>query len=145
MLLVNQASSSKRSKLGKNASAQACEAIEAVVTHRKNYDILVHNICWMNAAKIWKIILKYVFFFQYLIEFVGLAQGDALSLDQNTDYTFKDVFVLFINKVLYTRRPVPSTDQALPSCFYFRISWILMKRPWKHFFGSCGFLQGLRS
>ena len=43
------------------------------------------------------------------------------------------------------RRPVPSTDQALPSCFYFRISWILMKRPWKHFFGSCGFLQGLRS
>ena len=23
---------------------------------------------------------------------------------------------------LYTRRPVPSTDQALPCCFYFRIS-----------------------
>ena len=49
------------------------------------------------------------------------------------------------NNWLYSRRPVPSTDQALPSCFYFRISWILMERPWKHFFGSCGFLQGLRS
>ena len=44
-----------------------------------------------------------------------------------------------------TRRPVLSTDQALPCCFNFRISWILMKRPWKHFFGSCRFLQGLRS
>ena len=60
MLLVNQASSSKKSKLGKNASAQACEAIEAAVTHHKNYDILVHDICRMNAAKIWKIILKYL-------------------------------------------------------------------------------------
>ena len=47
--------------------------------------------------------------------------------------------------IMMSRCPVPSTDQALPSCFYFRISWILMKRPWKHFFGSCGFLQGLRS
>ena len=46
---------------------------------------------------------------------------------------------------LNNRRPVPSTDQALPSCFYFRISWILMERPLKHFFGSCGFLEGLRS
>ena len=46
--------------------------------------------------------------------------------------------------LLFTRHPVPSTDQALPSCFYFRISWILMEPPWKHFFGSCGFLQGLR-
>ena len=35
---------------------------------------------------------------------------------------------------LCIRRPVPSTDQALPSCFYFRISWILMERRWKTFF-----------
>ena len=27
-----------------------------------------------------------------------------------------------------SRRPVPSTDQAIPSCFYFRISWILMEQ-----------------
>ena len=31
-----------------------------------------------------------------------LAQRDALSLDQNTAYTVKDVFVLFITNVLYT-------------------------------------------
>ena len=49
------------------------------------------------------------------------------------------------SKYIPSRRPVSSTDQALPSCFYFRISWILMERPWNHFFGSCGFLQGLRS
>ena len=24
-------------------------------------------------------------------------------------------------KVIYTRRPVPSTNHAIPSCFYFRI------------------------
>ena len=30
---------------------------------------------------------------------------------------------------IHSRCPVPSTDQALPSCFYFRISWILMERP----------------
>ena len=46
---------------------------------------------------------------------------------------------------LLIRRPVPSTDQALPSCFSFRISRILMERPWNFFFGSCGFLKGLRS
>ena len=51
----------------------------------------------------------------------------------------------FLIILLYSRCPVPSTDQALPSCFCFRISWILMERHWKHFFGSCSFLQGLRS
>ena len=50
-----------------------------------------------------------------------------------------------IRQSINSRHPVPSTDQALPSCFYFRISWILMERPWNNFFGSCGFLQGLRS
>ena len=29
---------------------------------------------------------------------------------------------------IYTRCPMGSTDQADPSCFYFRISWILMER-----------------
>ena len=32
--------------------------------------------------------------------------------------------------LIIIRRPVGSTDQAYPSCFYFRISWILMERPW---------------
>ena len=46
---------------------------------------------------------------------------------------------------LFIRRPVPSTDQALPSCFYFKISWISMEQRCFYFFGFCGFLQGLRS
>ena len=50
----------------------------------------------------------------------------------------------WINQVC-SRRPVGSTDQVYPSCFYFKISWILKEWPWNHFFGSCGFLQGLRS
>ena len=54
-------------------------------------------------------------------------------------------YLLLIANYSALRRPVPSTDQALPSCLYFRISWILMEWPWKHLFGSCGFLQGLRS
>ena len=45
---------------------------------------------------------------------------------------------------LCNRRPVPSTDQALPSCFYFRISWILMEQLCFYFFCPLGFLQGLR-
>ena len=44
-----------------------------------------------------------------------------------------------------TRRPVPSTNQALPSCFYFKISWILMEQRCFYFFCPLGFLQGLRS
>ena len=34
---------------------------------------------------------------------------------------------LFIAQYIHTRRSVPSTDQAIPCCFYFRISWILME------------------
>ena len=38
-----------------------------------------------------------------------------------------------------------STDQADPSCFYFRISWILMERRWFYFFLLLHLVQGLRS
>ena len=40
------------------------------------------------------------------------------------------------NGLLYNRRPVPSTDQAIPSCFYFRILWILMEQRCFYFFLS---------
>ena len=40
-----------------------------------------------------------------------------------------------------TRRPVPSTDQALPSCFYFRITWILMEWPWNFFLVPAAFCR----
>ena len=46
---------------------------------------------------------------------------------------------------LNSRRPVLSTDQAIPSCFYFRISWISMEQRCFYFFWPLGFLEGLRS
>ena len=51
----------------------------------------------------------------------------------------------FLYQLIYSRCLMVSTNQADPSCFCFRILWILMEPPCKHFFGSCGFLQGLRS
>ena len=41
--------------------------------------------------------------------------------------------------VLGSRHSEGSTNEAYSSCFYFRISWILMKRPWKHFLVPAAF------
>ena len=41
-----------------------------------------------------------------------------------------------VNGLLHTRCPVLSTDQAIPSCFYFRISWISMEQRCFYFFLS---------
>ena len=49
-------------------------------------------------------------------------------------YTLKD-------EKLWNRRPVLSTDQAIPCCFYFRISWILMEQRCFLFFCPLGFLS----
>ena len=38
-----------------------------------------------------------------------------------------------------------SIDQADPSCFYFRISWMLIERPWFYVFCPLDLLQGLGS
>ena len=51
------------------------------------------------------------------------------------------IYVTFI----FSRRPVLSTDQGIPSCFYFRISWILIEQRCFYFFCPLGFLEGLRS
>ena len=45
----------------------------------------------------------------------------------------------------YYRCLMVSTNQADPSCFYFRISWILMERLWFYFFHPLHLVQGLRS
>ena len=46
--------------------------------------------------------------------------------------------VMFAKRALWfiIRRPVLSTDQAIPSCFCFRISWILMEQRCFYFFLS---------
>ena len=60
------------------------------------------------------------------------------SLETNSE---GDITTNMIN----TRCLMVSTNQADPSCFYFRISWILMERRWFYFFHPLHFLQGLRS
>ena len=49
------------------------------------------------------------------------------------------------NKTIFTRCLMVSTHQADQSCFYFRISWILMERHWFYFFCPLHLVQGLRS
>ena len=46
------------------------------------------------------------------------------------------LYYLLYSGYLLIRRPVPSTDQAIPSCFYFRISWILVEQCCFYFFLS---------
>ena len=42
---------------------------------------------------------------------------------------------VWMTYIIYIRRLVlVSTDQAIPSCFYFRISWILMEQHFFYFF-----------
>ena len=63
-------------------------------------------------------------------QFIWLAQFPA-----------KTLVCLYLCKIVYIRRPVPSTNQAIPSCFYFRISWILMEQHCFYLFCPLGFLQ----
>ena len=56
----------------------------------------------------------------------------------------QNIPTLYVGKYLLNRRLMGSTNQADPSCIYFRISWILMERPWFHFF-PLQLLRGLRS
>ena len=52
--------------------------------------------------------------------FINDIVSEMGSPDQYSDH-WAICIKNMINKVL-SRRPVPSTDQAIPSCFYFRIS-----------------------
>ena len=58
---------------------------------------------------------------------------------------FCSLFAWWYDTPLRSRFLMVSTNQADPSCFYFRISWILMEWRWFYFFHPLHFLQGLRS
>jgi hypothetical protein len=64
----------------------------------------------------------------------GIQENGLLSISYMIERT----------RYLYIRRLMGSTDQTDPSCFYFRISWILMERHWFYFF-PLHLVQGLRS
>ena len=65
----------------------------------------------------------------------------ALDMRQLHRYLLLKALMYYLS----IRRPVPSTNQAIPSCFYIRISWILMEYRCFFFFCPLGFLRGLRS
>ena len=69
-----------------------------------------------------------------------------ISLD-GLVWTWHNYKYLSIIQLWYvsTRCLMVSTDQADPSCFNFRISWIFMERRWFYFFCPLHLLQGLRS
>ena len=83
---------------------------------------------------------------QWFVRIVSLPGKSLLEIPSSFKYQFrhKSEFLLQEN-CLPTRRPVGSTDQAYSSCFYFRISWILMEQHCFYFFCPLWFLQGHRS
>ena len=52
------------------------------------------------------------------------------------------LYLLICNQYICNRCLMVSTNQAYPSSFYFRISWILMKEHWFYFFSSPPFNAG---
>ena len=83
------------------------------------------------------------------IEHQGQVQCTFFSLKYflclRWNYMLHTKFSNFCSLQVLTRHLMGSTDQADPCCFYFRISWILMERPWFYFFCPLHLLRGLRS
>ena len=63
--------------------------------------------------------LLHLIFFWYLKRSPIFSPNFSLFVIVALDYPT-------VNNYILNRRPVPSIDQALPSCFYIRISWILI-------------------
>ena len=77
---------------------------------------------------------------------VGDNEG-KLDVDLNmfwfalTKFAIYDIWIEYLSSnfntdmhiIFHSRRLLGSTNQADPSCFYFRISWILMERHWFYF------------
>ena len=59
--------------------------------------------------------------------------------------SYSPITCMFLSIHVAIRCLMVSTDQADPSYFYFRISWILMKRRGFYFFRPLLLVQGLRS
>ena len=95
-----------------------------------------------NSTVIWKFQLEKLEELDmiYLLIFNFSASGRYFADDNRNVQQFfnnsSDWISALIRKrsYMYTRRLMGSTDQADPSCIYFRISWILMEWPWFYFF-----------
>ena len=87
---------------------------------------------WQVSVLIWSIELSisYVSLRSDNISYVEMSYVLALLLHCHTIVRQSK---LYTPSTLKIKCPVPSTNQALPSCFYFRILWILMEKRCSYF------------
>ena len=76
---------------------------------------------------VWQFVLGWLGCFPYCKNTIQSSESKSFQTFEHT---------------LYSRRLMGSTDQADPSCIYFRISWILIDRPWFYFFLSPPLVAG---
>jgi hypothetical protein len=114
-----------------------------VVIIGKNCIFAFLNFPWLiDFIFVYCRVTKHILSFnKQLIIFIKI-HWSLLLKDKNTrvktqgGWTFQTRQGILISYYIYIRRPVPSTDQAIPSCFYFRISWILLEQLFFYFFLS---------
>ena len=104
---------------------------------------------WLSSRRLYQFLLLFHLHQKFTVEFL-IFSCKEFWITYHSNYPFYVPNLNYSNPVIFspyydllcwlllrvvqrlvTRRPVPSTDQAIPSCFYFRISWILMEQ---HFF-----------
>ena len=71
---------------------------------------------------------QYNFFWTFGLSKLGATWGTTLAATWPFDCVIFGYWETWLTLSMLNRRPVPSTDQAIPSCFYFKISWILMEQ-----------------
>ena len=90
------------------------------------------------------------FYLESLFLFVITSSKLECSKIHNCSYSVsfqcdKNKIEMTIELCIIIRPLMGSTDQADPSCFYFRVAWTLIERRWIYNFCLINFLQGLRS
>jgi len=90
------------------------------------------------------------FYLESLLLFVITSSKLECSKIHNCSYSVsfqcdKNKIEMTIELCIIIRPLMGSTDQADPSCFYFRVAWTLIERRWIYNFCLINFLQGLRS
>ena len=86
------------------------------------------------------------FFDDFFLNFLSVILAQLSHIVTYSFWCFNvTLHPLICNQYICNRCLMVSTNQAYPSCFYFRISWILMKGRWFYFFRPLHLTQGLKS
>ena len=104
-----------------------------------------HHFWWKITALIHKNVIEMFVRFTYFLKYdlihcavflwIELFFNVVWVLNQKLiEQLFCSLFAWWYDTPLRSRFLMVSTNQADPSCFYFRISWILMEWRWFYFF-----------